>query len=58
MALRLAPKWRLLVNVRGIEAMDSMIADAEQRGAKIEAGGKRIVNKDNFFEPTILTNVP
>ena len=58
MALRLAPKWRLLANEREIEAMDSMIADAEQRGAKIEAGGKRIVNKDNFFEPTILTNVP
>ena len=58
MALRLAPKWRLLANERGIEAMDSMIADAEQRGAKIEAGGKGIVNKGNFFEPTILTNVP
>ncbi|MEM6495345.1 MAG: NAD-dependent succinate-semialdehyde dehydrogenase [Pseudomonadota bacterium] len=47
-----------MANERRIDAMESMIADAEQNGAKIETGGKRIGNKGNFFEPTVLTNVP
>ncbi|MEM9356360.1 MAG: NAD-dependent succinate-semialdehyde dehydrogenase [Pseudomonadota bacterium] len=47
-----------MANERRIDAMESMIADAEQHGAKIETGGKRIGNKGNFFEPTVLTNVP
>jgi succinate-semialdehyde dehydrogenase / glutarate-semialdehyde dehydrogenase len=46
-----------LANARRITAMESMIGDATQRGAKIETGGKRIGNKGNFFEPTVLTNV-
>ena len=47
-----------MANERRIDAMESMIADAEQHGAKIQTGGKRIGNKGNFFEPTVLTNVP
>src|SRR5262249_56005437 len=46
-----------LANARRITAMESMIGDATQRGAKIETGGKRIGNKGNFFEPTVLTSV-
>ena len=44
-------------NPRRVTAMETMIADAVQHGAKVETGGKRIGNKGNFFEPTVLTNV-
>ncbi|MBN8906656.1 MAG: NAD-dependent succinate-semialdehyde dehydrogenase, partial [Rhodospirillales bacterium] len=45
-----------LANPRRITAMETMIADAVQHGAKVETGGKRIGNKGNFFEPTVMTN--
>jgi len=47
-----------LANPRRINAMESILADAEEKGAKIETGGSRIGNQGNFFEPTVLTNVP
>ena len=47
-----------LANARRITAMEEMIGEAAQRGARIETGGKRIGNKGNFFEPTVLTSVP
>jgi succinate-semialdehyde dehydrogenase/glutarate-semialdehyde dehydrogenase len=46
-----------LANPRRVTAMEEMIADATKHGAKVETGGKRIGNKGNFFEPTVLTNV-
>src|SRR6201999_846568 len=42
-----------MANPRRIAAMESFIGDAVQRGAKLHAGGKRIGNKGNFFEPTV-----
>ena len=47
-----------LANPRRIGAMESFISDAVQHGGKVQAGGKRIGNKGNFFEPTVLTDVP
>ena len=47
-----------LANARRITAMESFIGDAQQKGATIQAGGSRIGNKGNFFEPTVLTDVP
>lgn len=47
-----------LANPRRVEAMESLTADAVMRGAKIATGGKRIGNLGNFFQPTILTDVP
>src|SRR5262245_6734244 len=47
-----------LANPRRINAMESFINDALEKGAKAEAGGKRIGNQGNFFEPTVLTEVP
>ncbi len=47
-----------LANDRRIAAMEGFIADAVQRGGQVHLGGKRIGNKGNFFEPTILTDVP
>lgn len=47
-----------LANPRRIGAMEGFIADAVQHGGKVKTGGKRIGNKGNFFEPTVLTDVP
>jgi len=47
-----------LANPRRINAIEAFVADAQEKGAKVEAGGKRIGNQGNFFEPTVLTDVP
>jgi succinate-semialdehyde dehydrogenase / glutarate-semialdehyde dehydrogenase len=47
-----------LANARRITAMETLIGDATQRGATVRTGGSRIGNKGNFFEPTVLTDVP
>jgi succinate-semialdehyde dehydrogenase / glutarate-semialdehyde dehydrogenase len=47
-----------LANTRRISAMESLIGDAQQKGASVRVGGSRIGNKGNFFEPTVLTDVP
>ena len=47
-----------LANPRRIAAMDAFIGDARQKGATVRTGGSRIGNKGNFFEPTVLTDVP
>jgi succinate-semialdehyde dehydrogenase / glutarate-semialdehyde dehydrogenase len=38
--------------------IEGFIADAQDKGAKVAAGGKRIGNQGNFFQPTVLTDVP
>jgi succinate-semialdehyde dehydrogenase/glutarate-semialdehyde dehydrogenase len=47
-----------MANPRRIAAMETFIGDAVQKGAKLRTGGHRIGNKGNFFEPTVLTDVP
>jgi succinate-semialdehyde dehydrogenase/glutarate-semialdehyde dehydrogenase len=47
-----------MANPRRIAAMEMFIGDAAQKGATIRTGGNRIGNKGNFFEPTVLTDVP
>ncbi len=47
-----------LANPRRITAMEGFIGDAVKRGATVRTGGSRIGNKGNFFEPTVLTDVP
>ena len=46
-----------LANPRRVQALEGLIADAVQKGAEVRTGGKRIGNKGNFFEPTVLTGV-
>jgi succinate-semialdehyde dehydrogenase/glutarate-semialdehyde dehydrogenase len=46
-----------LANARRVTAMEEMIGDAVQKGAEVRTGGKRVGNKGNFFEPTVLTGV-
>lgn len=47
-----------LANERRIPALQALIDDAVAHGGKIETGGNRIGNKGQFFEPTVLSNVP
>jgi succinate-semialdehyde dehydrogenase/glutarate-semialdehyde dehydrogenase len=47
-----------LANPRRIEAMERLVADARIKGAGVATGGERIGNKGNFFQPTVLTDVP
>ncbi|HVY14495.1 MAG TPA: NAD-dependent succinate-semialdehyde dehydrogenase [Rhodopila sp.] len=47
-----------LANTRRITAMETLIGDAQQKGARVKTGGNRIGNKGNFFEPTVITDVP
>ena len=47
-----------LANPRRINAIEAFVADAQDKGAKVAAGGKRIGNQGNFFQPTVLTDVP
>jgi len=46
-----------LANERRIPALEALIQDALDHGAELKAGGRRIGNKGNFFEPTVLANV-
>ena len=47
-----------LANPRRINAMQTLIQDAQEKGAKVATGGNRIGNQGNFLEPTVLTDVP
>jgi len=47
-----------LANARRIDAMDSFVADAKNRGGKIVTGGQRRGNQGYFYEPTVITDVP
>ena len=47
-----------LANPRRLDAMDSFVADAKNRGGKVVTGGSREGNQGFFFQPTIVTDVP
>jgi succinate-semialdehyde dehydrogenase/glutarate-semialdehyde dehydrogenase len=49
-----------LINQRRVDAIERIIADARQRGGKIETGGRRPEgqNKGFFFEPTVISGLP
>jgi succinate-semialdehyde dehydrogenase/glutarate-semialdehyde dehydrogenase len=46
-----------LANVRRPDAIAALVADAEAKGAKVMAGGRR-GNDGFFFQPTLLSDVP
>ena len=46
-----------LIDDRAVEKVESHIADATSKGAKVLVGGKRHALGGRFFEPTILTDV-
>lgn len=47
-----------LANERRIPALEALINDAVERGARLTTGGRRIGNEGWFFEPTVLADAP
>jgi succinate-semialdehyde dehydrogenase / glutarate-semialdehyde dehydrogenase len=47
-----------LANPRRLDAMDSFVKDAKDRGGKVVTGGERQGNQGFFFQPTVITEVP
>jgi succinate-semialdehyde dehydrogenase/glutarate-semialdehyde dehydrogenase len=47
-----------LANPRRVTAMAELLRDAVEQGATVLAGGERIGQSGNFWQPTILTDVP
>jgi succinate-semialdehyde dehydrogenase/glutarate-semialdehyde dehydrogenase len=46
-----------LINTEAVEKVESHIADAVGKGARVLAGGKRHALGGSFFEPTVLADV-
>jgi acyl-CoA reductase-like NAD-dependent aldehyde dehydrogenase len=40
-----------------LEVLENQVADALAKGAQVLMGGKRVDQKGNYFEPTVLVNV-
>ena len=47
-----------LANSRRIDAMETLVADAKAKGARVLAGGQRIGNRGYFFPLTVLADLP
>jgi len=47
-----------LANPRRVSAMTDLMQDAVKNGAQVTAGGERIGGEGNYFQPTVLDNVP
>ncbi|MGT2455498.1 NAD-dependent succinate-semialdehyde dehydrogenase [Cupriavidus basilensis] len=47
-----------LANSRRVCAMESLVADARNRGSTIVTGGERLGSCGNFYLPTVLDDVP
>jgi succinate-semialdehyde dehydrogenase/glutarate-semialdehyde dehydrogenase len=47
-----------LINADAVAKVEEHIADATAKGARVVTGGKRHAAGGNFFEPTILADVP
>jgi succinate-semialdehyde dehydrogenase/glutarate-semialdehyde dehydrogenase len=46
-----------MINEKGIQKVEELVADAIDKGAKLETGGKRHQAGKLFYEPTVLTNM-
>jgi len=47
-----------LANERRLAAVEALVADAVERGAKVACGGARLDREGWFYPPTVLTEVP
>ncbi|MSQ54424.1 MAG: NAD-dependent succinate-semialdehyde dehydrogenase [Betaproteobacteria bacterium] len=47
-----------LANARRPAALDAHVEDAKKSGGTVRIGGHRIAGKGNFFEPTVVTELP
>ncbi|XP_013404063.1 succinate-semialdehyde dehydrogenase, mitochondrial isoform X2 [Lingula anatina] len=46
-----------LINSKGVDKVDELTQDAVSRGAQLKMGGKRHSAGENYYEPTLLTDV-
>nr|WP_306552737.1 NAD-dependent succinate-semialdehyde dehydrogenase [Sphingobium sp. IP1] len=47
-----------LINDAAVEKVSQHVVDALENGGRLIAGGKRIAGDGNFFEPTLICDVP
>jgi succinate-semialdehyde dehydrogenase/glutarate-semialdehyde dehydrogenase len=47
-----------LANERRIAAMETLVADARAKGARVTAGGSRIGNRGYYFPLTVVADIP
>ncbi|PQA86949.1 NAD-dependent succinate-semialdehyde dehydrogenase [Hyphococcus luteus] len=47
-----------MANPRRPDAMEKLIGDAKDKGAKLHCGGERIGNQGFYYAPTVLSDVP
>lgn len=47
-----------LATRQGVDDLEKQVEATVARGAKVLAGGKRISGAGNFFQPTVLTEIP
>jgi len=47
-----------MANARGLDNVAKLIANAQDKGAKLLTGGERIGNQGFFHQPTVLSDVP
>jgi succinate-semialdehyde dehydrogenase/glutarate-semialdehyde dehydrogenase len=47
-----------LANARRIDAMETLVADAKAKGARVLAGGHRLGNRGYFYPLTVLADLP
>ncbi|WP_164118118.1 NAD-dependent succinate-semialdehyde dehydrogenase [Sphingorhabdus sp. Alg239-R122] len=47
-----------LANIRRPDAIEQLVSDARDKGARVTTGGDRIGNEGFFFRPTVLADVP
>jgi succinate-semialdehyde dehydrogenase/glutarate-semialdehyde dehydrogenase len=47
-----------LINADAVKKVEEHIADAKKRGARVITGGSRHAKGGNFFQPTLLADVP
>jgi len=46
-----------LINVRRVNAIETLVNDAISKGAKLTTGGRRLANAGCFYEPTVVTKL-
>ncbi len=47
-----------MANPRRPDAMEKFVANARDKGARVNTGGERIGNQGYFFQPTVLSEIP
>jgi succinate-semialdehyde dehydrogenase/glutarate-semialdehyde dehydrogenase len=47
-----------MANARRPDAMERLISDARDKGAKLGTGGARIGNRGYFYQPSVLSEIP